>query len=130
MKAYTDINQSRELAKFLPHESADQTWERIAMVSTNLDVSEELQYRHNENMPFKIYSGVGIPCWSLAALLDVLNKTAYFINENGMVEISFFKLIRWRVSILNCGNIEDWYAENPVDACYEMILKLHEQKLL
>lgn len=30
MKAYTDLPQSRTLAEFLPHDSADQTWERIA----------------------------------------------------------------------------------------------------
>ena len=71
-----------------------------------------------------------IPCWSLAALLDILNKGAYFINESGMAEISSFKSVRWSASILNCGKIEDYYADNPVDACVGMLIELHEQNIL
>ena len=126
IKSYTDLEQSRKLAEILSPESADQTWERIAIVGANLDVPEELQYRHNGDMPFQYYSGIGIPCWSLAALLDVLpaececmalehinygnNRKEYFMHYVGG------------------ENIED--HDNPVDACYEMIIQLHELKVL
>ena len=59
-----------------------------------------------------------VPCWSLAALLNVIsNIFKYNLDYNG---ISF---------ILTVGYFEvsDITA---VDACYEMILKLNELKML
>ena len=47
MKSYTDLEQSRTLAKILSHDTADQTWERIVIAGSDLDVPESLQYRHN-----------------------------------------------------------------------------------
>ena len=46
-----------------------------------------------------------IPCWSLAALLALIPE----------VSLNTFK---------------DADRDNPVDACYELILKLHELKVL
>ena len=105
MKSYTDLEQSHKLAKILPIESAD-------------------MYYH----PY--------PCWSLAALLDVLPN-----NENISTNLSKGG---YRISTLEYTN--SWFidyedetdglnncvtsADNPVDACYEMILKLHELKML
>ena len=62
--------------------------------------------------------------WSLAALLSVLSFPAlrYDIEdgEGG-----------W---IVGCEKNDkmylSYYRDNPVDTCYEMILKLHEQNLL
>lgn len=122
MKSYTDISQSKKLVEILPIESADMCYRIVA-------------YNPNDTHVYQPYCFSStlesdIPCWSLAALLDILNKGAYFINENGIAEISSFKSVRWSASILNCGKIEDCYADNPVDACYEMIIKLHEQNIL
>ena len=68
-----------------------------------------------------------IPCWSLAALLEVLpNKLQIALAIND------FQGERKEKYVI--GSVEhdryDCYANNPVDACYRMILKLHEQKLL
>ena len=71
-----------------------------------------------------------VPAWSLAALLEGLSKWAESISEAGIVEISYEKGTKWGVSILNCGKIKDCYADNPIDACYEMIIKLHKMNLL
>lgn len=133
MKAYTDISQSKKLAEILPIESADQTWERIAISSV---VPESLQYEHNSDIPFQFYDGIGVPCWSLAALLDVLPN-----NENISTNLSKGG---YRISTLEYTN--SWFidyedetdglnncvtsADNPIDACVEMIIKLNEQKLL
>ena len=125
MKSYTDLEQSRTLAEILPKVTADQTWQRVAIAGANLGVPEEIQYRHNGDMPFQIYSGIGIPCWSLAALLDVLPEDIienYYVpnlqKENGKYSIAY-------------GNEELLcIADNPIDACYGMILKLHELKIL
>ena len=119
IKSFTSLEQSRKLAKILPLESADQTWARIAIAGANLDVPEELQYRHNGDMPFQYYSGIGIPCWSLAALLGVLpEKYTELIKEGDMYRII----------------IKDSYMtslfDNPVDVCVAMIETLNELKTL
>ena len=117
MKSYTDIEQSRKLAEFLPIESADQTWARIAIAGANLDVSEVLQYRHNGDMPFKYYSGIGIPCWSLAALLGVLPSATLDTSDDHYCRV-------------RCQQrCTEWY-DNPIDAAFEIIIKLHELNLL
>lgn len=119
MKPYTDLEQSKKLAEILPFESADQTWERIAIAGANLDVPEEMQYIHKGDIPFIRSKNIGAPCWSLAALLEIIRNNGryelqmyeggYYFEANGFITESYF---------------------NPVDACYEMVLKLHEQKLL
>ena len=119
MKSHIDLPQSRILAEFLLHDSADQTWERIAIASANLNVPEELQYRHNGNMPFKCYSGIGVPCWSLTALLDVLPPGKALIHDKGNLG---YKCI--------CKNVDTNFHNNSIDACYEMVIKLHELKML
>ena len=116
MKAYTDFEQSEKLAEILPIESADQTWVRIAIAGANLDVPEELQYRHNGDMPFQFYSGIGIPCWSLAALMDVLDRGALFKTPKGWACQSY---IEYEAITSN-------YYSNPIDAVFEMIVLLKE----
>ena len=144
IKSYTSLEQSKKLAEILPLESADQTWARTAIAGANLNVPEELQYIHRD-MPFQYYSGIGIPCWSLAALLDVLpneiitdnrfechyqihirkydggdNTTLYQIaygNDRGLSG-------SWH-DMINTGE-----KESLIDCCVQMILKLHELKML
>lgn len=134
MKSYTDLEQSKKLAEILSIESADQTWERIAIAGTNLDVPEELQYKHNGNMPFKYYSGIGIPCWSLAALLEQLDDEITDDNGNDynltIVKESLQYQLYYHDSWGQVEDIETNYYDDLVDACYEMILKLNELNLL
>ncbi len=134
MKLYTDLPQSRTLGEFLPHTTADQTWERAAIAGASLDVPEELQYRHKGDMPFRIYSGIGVPCWSLAALLDTLDDVVvddegneYYLTiskEEGMYYINYHD--RWE----KVDDIETLCYYDLVDACYAMIIKLHELNML
>lgn len=129
IKSYTDLNQSRKLAEVLPHDTADGTWKRVVIAGINLNVPEEQQYIHDGGIPFMYYSGIGIPSWSLAALLDILQKTAYFIDEDANVTLCSYKTVEWNLGINN-SDVEFTTKTNPVDACYEMIIKLHKQKLL
>jgi hypothetical protein len=134
MKGYTDLEQSKKLAEILPIESADQTWERIAIAGANLAVPDELQYKHNGDMPFSYYSGIGVPCWSLAALFDVIPQEIF----DGEYVINITEGIdnRWVLTYDHYENRNHSYyglstgADNLIDACYEMIIKLHEQKML
>ena len=127
IKAYTTIEQSRKLAEILSIESADQTWARITIAGANLNVPEEMQYRHNGDMPFQLYSGIGIPCWSLAALLNYLKSKNKFpeieVLSNGCFKLTIYI---WDGE----NSIQVSIRDTLVDACYEMILKLHESNLL
>lgn len=130
LRSYTTIEQSKKLAEFLPIESADQTWERIAIAGANLDVPEELQYRHNGDRPYLYYSGIGIPCWSLAALLSVINNIkGWYPGIDAQVEDN-----KWQICMFSreTGSDTDLSSmdEELVDVCYEVIVKLHEQNLI
>lgn len=120
MKSYTDISQSRTLADILPHDTADQTYERFVIAGAGLNIPDEKQCRHNGDMPFRFYSGIGLPCWSLAALLDVVPE----------VSLNSFKDGKWNAMVQRDGKMIYADKDNPIDACYEMILKLHEQNVL
>ena len=134
IKSYTDLSQSRKLAEILSNESADQIWVRIAITGANLDVPEELQYRHNGDIPFQSYSGIGVPCWSLVALLNVIPQEIF--DGEYIINITEGLNNRWILTYDHYENRNHSYyglsfsADNLVDACYDMILKLHELKML
>ena len=112
MKSYTDIKQSKRLVEFLPLESADMCYRIVA-------------YNPNDTHVYQPYCFCGtlesdIPCWSLAALLSVLHDYTLQTNTDRTVFV---------VCESKKPMISDAY-DNPVDACCELILKLHELNLL
>lgn len=125
VKSYTDIKQSKILAEILSYDTADNTWERV-----KIGVPEDQQYVHDGNMPFGYYSGVGIPCWSLAALLDVLPGNIKF--KDNKYYLRFMKdYVEYANDVFSItGRCLHTTGNNLVDACYNMILKLNELKLL
>lgn len=122
MKAYTDIEQSKKLAEILPLESADMYFNIAPDEGYSIEVIQDSgfiyhQFENTEDFNDCQY----LPCWSLAALIGVLpevndNKPAIFLNDNS--------IIYPYVGDLSVK------ADNLIDACYEMILKLHELKML
>jgi len=60
-----------------------------------------------------------IPSWSLSALLNVMPKGLLLVKD---VDEKYH--IYTRVYIGECES-----AENPIDACYNVLLKLYEKKL-
>ena len=133
MKSYTDLEQSRRLAEILPRETSDQTWQRVAIAGANLDVPEEKQYRHNGDMPFYFYSGVGVPCWSLAALLNYLKEIDMFPEieadeHNVKMSVNYYNEDEAR-PLAPIHNIIV-KAESFIEACYELIIKFKELKLI
>jgi hypothetical protein len=144
MKAYTDIEQSKKLAEILPLESADMRYGYIAPYEFSDRMYEggydDVPYqkdflKRNPNFSENEYDD-SLPCWSLASLLDVLPN-----NENISTNLSKGG---YRISTLEYTN--NWFvdyedetnglnncvtsADNPVDACYEMIIRLNELNLL
>lgn len=113
MKSYTDLEQSKKLATILPLESADMLFQ-LGEDKYADSIRVPLTKKHWEQMMPDIK-----PCWSLAALLSILRGTNISTPD-------LLNKIRY-----SCWNAYDIvYADNPVDACYEMILKLHELKAL
>ena len=116
MKAYTDLEQSKKLAEFLPIKSADMCFN----THNNMPPLMTPYSRFKEFYDMEPTPAFLIPCWSLAALMNVLDRGALFITPQGWACQSY----------INFKAITSSYYDNPVDSCYEMIIKLHEQKLL
>lgn len=76
MKSYTDIEQSKKLAEILPLESADMSY----VYDKQLD---KLYGDTPYVIGYKVLNeDVDIPCWSLAALLQVLPLGIYDEFDN------------------------------------------------
>ena len=112
IRAYTTIEQSRKLAQILPFESADMNWHKLPSIGLFV---RAFPYKHDNGATEGIF-----PCWSLAALLSVLPDYTLQTNTDRTVFV---------VCDSKKPMISDAY-DNPVDACVEMIEKLHELKML
>ena len=136
MKSYTDIEQSKKLAEILPIESADMWWAERYEGHTTMDyqyVVEETPYYYLSLKKPSIdnYSQDAIndiPCWSLAALLDIMPDRiddSHFLtlDKEGKEYCCCYEDI-------NGNSFKHEFANNAIDACVEMILKLHELKML
>lgn len=119
MKSYTDLKQSKKLAEILPLESADMWWLYITAQGKHIAMMyEEPDPHYLTRMESYGIKNAAIRCWSLAALLGVL--------PNG---IGSFKTVDGEFYCLSNDYMTKNY-DNPIDACYELILNLHELKLL
>jgi len=121
IKAYTDIEQSKKLAKFLPLESADMGWY----------YSRNPQAARNQMWAGTKAENADIPCWSLVTLLNIIPKHIKDYNVL-RIDISENEFAIWydEVGFGVNNDLPDITADNPIDACYEFILKLHELNLL
>lgn len=115
IKAYTTIEQSRKLAEILPIESADMCYiKHSSSDNPNWEFNEDFPPMILSNVPINEITAETLPCWSLAVLLGVLPYPSLHKTFSG-----------WR-----CDSYLGEPSDNPVDACYELILKLHELNLL
>lgn len=111
MKSYTDLEQSKKLAEFLPLESADMDY--IPYINIDGEYSINVNIWDNDHV---IEEG-WIPCWSLSALLSVLPSASLDNSDDHHFRLHCME------------KFTEWH-DNPIDACVEMIKKLHELKLL
>ncbi len=137
MKNYTDIDQSKKLAKILPLESADMWYSYYG----NTKYNPTIAYKGQQWFLCQIRNSLhdDIPCWSLTALLGVLPN-----NKNISTNLSRGG---WKIEPVEY--IDKWFceyedeidedspckgftvsADNPVDACVAMVEKLHKLKML
>lgn len=124
IKSYTDISQSKKLAEILPLESADMYYSNHSIENYYSPIPHIGNYSAMHNQ---------IPCWSLAALLSVLPDE---ITDDGDVYRNMVFHLKCKYIIQYPRLTTLWpsllsvEAANIIDACYEMILKLHEHKML
>lgn len=116
IKMCTDIRQSMILANILNLESADMYYDRYGTpnVIDNIETYKSIKNDKYQHL---------IPCWSLAASYGVLP----------MIDFTTPQLIGTPKTLYRCMYNDDLKShayDNPVDACYEMIEKLHELNLL
>ena len=121
IKSYTDLEQSRKLAKILPLESADMHY-----CLEKRDVATGYEIGVTPFIKVKRFEGKGNiiniqPAWSLTALLKIIGH--YTLQTAAKDKKVFI------VSEENYPICSDDYSE-PIDACYEMIIKLNELNLL
>ena len=129
MKAYTDLSQSKKLAEFLPLESADMVLLHEEPYETSDSKFDGLHQalcvpfnKYDRSWRQKYRNISYFPCWSLSALLNVLPKIVN--NETLFIETS---PALWHIGYRNAYIAR---TVNLVDACYKLILKLHEMNLL
>lgn len=136
MKAYTDLEQSKKLAEILPVDSADMKFPYFG----------DGQYGATAvfGEPIEFSGGKDVPCWSLAALIDILPSEFKYYETTYEIDIRKYVLTDdvdlYQIAYRNCKIDEDGHhswkdmintgeKEDLVDACVEMIFILKEKDL-
>ena len=123
MKAYTSLEQSQKLAEILPLESADHHYVRKTCDFRGNPVDgkwSEPKYGNPERANYIVQNFTSyekLPCWSLAALFNILPSATLDTSDDHYCRFSCQQ------------RCTEWH-DNPIDACYEMIIKLNELKML
>ena len=156
IKSYTDIEQSKKLAEILPIESADMYYQYVLPKSDKIKHNpeignpiEDLEWynkgytlRGKEPLTLEEYC---IPCWSLAALLELLpneistddsfaNHYQIDIRKHDWYDNTTLYQIGYGNDRGSSGEWSDMIntgqKENLIDCCVQMILRLNELNLL
>ena len=133
IKSYTDLEQSRQLAVFLPVETADLCY--IAH-SELINIYEPFYKKADKE---------DIPCWSLASLLAILPNEILTDNRfecHYQIHIRKYdgdnKTTLYQIAYGNNRGLSgSWHdmintgeKESLIDACYDMIIELKEMNFL
>lgn len=123
MKSYTNLEQSQELRDILPIHTADMYY----------NMSNYLNHPHIFQKDCEL-EPQDTPCWSLAALVEVLEDEIY-TNERDEYTLHIHKKDGQYSLSYSCiydssQDIELGMYDEFVDCCYDMIIKLHELNLI
>lgn len=121
MKTITDPKQSKSLREVLRLKTADYTWTRVGMKDG------EVKYRE-DSIPFFLYSGIGLPAWSLANLIELLPVT--ITTREGLV--CYLEFTKNTVSYYDSKKnvVISSVGDCLLDACVKIIVELGEQGLI
>ena len=129
IKSFTDLSQSKKLAKILPLESADM-WHHGFFNPSRMHKIE-----YNPPAPYhSVAPQWDCPCWSLAALLSAIPQEIF--DGEYIINITEGCNDKWVLTYDHYENRNHSYyglssgADNLIDACVAMIEKLNELNLL
>lgn len=127
MKAYTDLEQSKKLAKILPLKSADMFYYKDAV--TKEDNPRVMDYSQVPKTKSMYY----FPCWSLAALSEFIlpyiadddgNNYKFYLSKDGLDRwLAYYKSDD--VSIHICEE-----SDNMIDVILEMVCWLKKEEYI
>ena len=117
LKSYTDLGQSKKLAEILPLKSADMCYIKD---KPNIGFLQE-EYKEFGDTILQDY----YPCWSLAALLNILPDEADIVK--GKVDVGDYK---YMCTVCIKEEVITAFGNNLVDTCVDIIIKLYKRKLL
>lgn len=132
MKSYTDINQSKRLAEILPIESADCFYLVVKENNEVIQTPGFLNINALQKEKMFVEKVSVIPCWTLAALLEVMQKDLGLFHKLTMDYLNTFSYTGWRIGYSN----EHWsfkkmaISQNLIDAAYECICQMYEDNLV
>lgn len=146
VKSYTDVEQSKVLAKILPIESADMYYQHVLPKSDKIKHNPEIGnpvnalkwynkgYTTSRKEPITLYEYC-IPCWSTQALLDEIPyQVVNAVEEDLTLHVEKEELqyhLRYENECTGaCYEIETETYDDLIDACFEMIVKLKEKDLI
>ena len=112
-KAFTSLEQSKKLAEILPLESADMWYH-----GRYSPWGGERRYDSEPSLFRSMTPNWDKPCWSLSALLD-------YLSANFRVTIKYLDN-HWELDCI----VHVEYCKELIDACYKMIIRLNELKML
>lgn len=126
IKSFTDTDQSKKLAEILPLESADMCYRYYSggMITGYGDCVLAKSFITGKN----VIRENDLPCWSFAALLDILPE--YNLQRTNWGNKTEYKIV------VTINNYDDDYNyasknyDNPLDACVDIIERLHELNLI
>lgn len=120
MKTFTDLEQNKKLTEILPLDSADYYYRRFADNYNAIQYTLEM-YPYNKGAD----KNHDVPCWSLAALLDVLPRIEHLrpsIDLNPKLDSN-------EVAIYYHSEDSPYIVrDNLIDAAFEMVMWLKENK--
>lgn len=131
MKSYTDLEQSKKLAEFLPIESADMYYCYGMNIHTKgWSFDDTPTIIDNSN---RIDVHADIPCWSLAALSEFIlpyigdddgNNYKFYLSKDGIDRwVAYYKSDD--VSIHICEE-----SDNMIDVILEMVCWLKKEEYI
>jgi len=117
-KICTSIEQAKKLIEILSFESADMYWWSSGK-RHYIEAMDDGDFNEKEGH---------VRAWSLAALLKYLSE----VKPQVYTPILFPSERKWILQFVEYGhgNVCEVSCDNPIDACYDMILKLNELKML
>lgn len=124
METITNIEQSKKLAEILPLESADMCYKCVEDDPYDIVCKPYSEWKEEYKGLLVRGDANVIPCWSLAALLNVINDDYYTtLYHDG---------VAWNITAIHHDNVKDkhnTYANTQVDACYDLILKIKKSSI-